>query len=245
MSVRPRPLSRGWPPVFLAVPLLALAAVIAWSILAAPDPESPAAPAAPKLSTPRVGSPDIAVPTPSLAAPNIKPPGVSIPTPSLPSIASGNGGHSPPRSAPAGPEYRTELTHDHHYHLIWMLDLPFLLLALAGLALLYPFARLPRRGQRVFGAVVATTLTALAVAAFAAGINPLPGPGTYKREPAEIERSDNVIVKHIRVDHFHEPIYLVVPWLLLGLGLAALAVPGARVAVRSTPKAQAAEGAVT
>jgi hypothetical protein len=146
------------------------------------------------------------------------------------------------------------LVHVHQRTYLWQFDLPLLVLALFGLAVLYPFARLPRRGQRAFGAAAAAGLLALSVTAFAAGINPQPGPGTYKREPPEIERSDGflgtgpeTITKRIRLDHYHEPIDLAAHWLLLGLGLAALAIPGARVAVasRSKPAASPTEGAAT
>jgi hypothetical protein len=226
---------RGWPLVLLAIPLLALVAVIAW-VLATPDPESPATPAAPTLSTPRVAGPDIAAPTPSLDVPNVKPPGLSVPELSLPDVGGGSDHqpHSP--SPPAGPEHRIELVHVHHYRWLWEFDLPLLVLFLLGLAGVRSFARLPRQGQRLFGAAVAASLIALSVAAFAAGINPQPGPGTYHREPAEIERSHGLglepetIVKRIQIDHFHPPIHLAVHWLLLGLALAVLAMPGARVA---------------
>lgn len=246
MSVRSRRLSRGWP-LILAIPVLALVAVIAW-VLTTPDPESPATPAAPTLSTPQVGGPDIAVPIPSFDAPNIiTPPGVSIPTPTLPEVGDGSSDHPPSRSAPVGPERRTEWVHVHRRHWIWELDLPLLLLALVGLVVVRPFARLPRTGQRRFGATVATGLVALATLAFVAGISQESGPGSYQREAPEIERSSEAIVTRIVVDHFHAPVHLAAHWLLLGLGLAALAIPGARVAVASqgTPEAQAAEGAAT
>lgn len=233
-SVRPARLSRSRPLVSLAG-LLAFAAVIL--LLTMPDPKSPAPLAVPAASAPRAGGPNISIPTPSLDAPNIKSPGLSLQTLSLPDIGSGSDGQPHSSRPPAGPEHRTELIHDHHRVWRWWLDLPLLLLFLVALVALRPFARLPRQGQRLFGATVAAGLPALAVAAFAAGISQESSAGRYQREAPEIERSHGfldlrpeTIVKRVRIDHFHPPVHLAGHWLLLGLGLAALAVPGARVA---------------
>lgn len=242
MSVRPHPLSRGRPLVCLAISLLALAAVVTWA-LDAPDPESPATPAAPQLSMPQIGNPDVAAPTPSLSIPKIGPPRVSVATPSLPRVGNDSRDQSGSREVPAGSERRTVSVHDHHRTYLWQFELPPLVLALAGLAALYPFARMPRQGQRVFGTMIAASLIALSIVAFAAGINPQSGPGRYEREPPEVERSrgflgfgPETVVRRVHAHHFHPPTYLAAHWLLASLGLAVLAIPGARVGATKSSK---------
>jgi hypothetical protein len=210
------------------VPIL-LTALLLGFIVGGPKPHP--APVSPKVSAIHVGKPGISVPSPSLNAPHLSPPSVSVPSPSLPNIDSGGDDSKPQPSAPPGPARRTEFVHVHHRHWIWDFDLPLLLLALAALAVARPLSRLPRPDQRVFNAAMATGLVALGTLAFVVGISQEQGSGTDHREPPDIERSPEAIVTRIVVDHFHAPVHLSVPWIIVGLGLAVLAIPTARVAV--------------
>lgn len=240
--VQPGPLTNRW--WKLAALVAGLLALVVLTLLAAFLPDQPEVKppdiAAPAAHVPRPTAPQ---PSVSLGSPDIEPPAVSVPRPDVPSPSlsqpDGDGGGS--QSAPTGPEHRTEFVHDHHRTYLWQFDLPLLMLAAVGLAALYPFARLPRQGQRTFGAAVATSLLVLAVALFAAGIDQRKVPNSYEREPAEIERSDGflepeTITRHIHVHHHHPPIDLAVHWLLIGMGLASFAIRPARIAVEPSVK---------
>jgi hypothetical protein len=205
-----------------------------------PDVGPPQA-GAPHIDRPEISPPPVDLPKPD--ASNVAPPLLYVPTPAVPAIpepdlsfpefGGGNGGQAPPKR-PAGPEHRTEFVHVHHNHWLWWFDFPLLALCLIGLAVVYPLARMPKENQRAFGAIVGASLVALAVGALVAGINPRSGPGTYHRDPPEIERSQDsgseVITKRIDIHHDHPPTDAVAHWIFLGLGLAVLAVPGTRVA---------------
>jgi hypothetical protein len=239
--VRPGALeSQAWKVAALVGGVLALAFLGLLLTLMPDEPETePPEVAAPSISAPSL-KPTVPAPSldaPKVGTPNLEPPQVGVPSASLPTPSLPDNDSSSP-NVPAGPERRTEVVHDHHRTYLWYLDLLPLLLAFGGLVALYPFARLPRPDQHVLGGALAVGLIGFSVAMFASGIEARPGAGTYEREPPEIERSGGgffdsepeTIVRHIHIHHRHEPIDVYAHWLLVGLGLAALAVPGARVA---------------
>ena len=159
--------------------------------------------------------------------------------PQLPGDGEGGAEDNQAPSPPPGPEYRTEILHEHHTHWIWEFDPLLLALALLGLALAWPLSGMLRRPGRIAAGLTAAGFLALAAISFAAGIDPQSGPGAYSRRPVEIERIDGVpevIVRHIHIDHFHPPVDLATHWLLFGAGLAVLALPALWGAAKRRPE---------
>jgi len=209
---------RRW---LLLLPLLLAAAL---AVLLWPEPEPTALPAI-DYNPPRIELPPIDVDVPD--------PEVQVQGPS-----GSRGGEviektTPPAPPPPppDPEYKNKILHEHHEWWLW--DLNPWLMALAGLgaALAWQLSRVGSRLGWAGRALAVAALTGLATLAFVVGINPRAGDGIYSRKPAEIERIDGVpevIVRHIHIDHFHPPIDIAAHWLLLGVGLALVAVWTAR-----------------
>jgi len=121
----------------------------------------------------------------------------------------------------------------HVHHRLWLWDLDWILVALAltGIALAAFIVRAYRRAGRTAATIAAASLIALATLCFVLGIHQDPGPGTYQRNPPEVERTSELIFTKVEVDHYHAPTHLNLAWLLAGLGLAVLAIAPARAAV--------------
>ena len=126
----------------------------------------------------------------------------------------------------------------HHRLWIWDIEPALLLLLLAGVAVAWRLSRRPRRGQRYLSLLIATALVALATLAFVVGIRQEPGPGSYEHQPAQVERSADLILTKVEVDHFHAPTHLELHWIAAGLCLSLLAIGPARIAV--TPRRRSA-----
>lgn len=238
-SVRPASLSRGG----ALLPLAALLAAILLALLLWPEAEAPQSPTvrAPAIPPPVVPRPGGGLPTgdlPGINTPQVGRPDVGLPSASIPKFGDNGGGaaeenESTAPERPPGPEHRTEVLHEHHRRWLWEIDPLLIGLALLGLALAWPVARMPRGQGRYFAGALVAGFAALATAAFVVGIDPRSGPGAFSRSPGEVERIEGVpeiVVHHIHIDHFHPPVDLAVHWLALGVGLALLAIPATKAA---------------